>query len=342
MQIIQAPRASAILYNVLVSRADSRPWLLPANICPIVPITFCKAGVPFQFVDISARTLNLDLDQAAELIHTRKFGGLLYAHAYGDLYTPHPFFDAMRILDPNLIIVDDRCLCVPDINPPADSAADVVLYSTGYAKIVELNSGGYAFLRDGFQYQSASLPFNPEHHDEIEKQYKQAIQHQTKFVYSDSDWLQTDSPSLAWHDYQNQIESKRKDSLTRRATLNQIYASRLPKEIQLPSSYQTWRFNIRVKNKSQVLNAIFKAGLFASSHYVSLAGIMSDGEAPVAEALADEVINLFNDEHFDEEKAQRVCDVILRSDLAQNAPSSPPLPPQGEGSVPSPYGRGLG
>jgi hypothetical protein len=53
MKLIQAPRASAILYNLLVGRADSRPWLLPANICPIVPITFLKAQVPFEFVDIS-------------------------------------------------------------------------------------------------------------------------------------------------------------------------------------------------------------------------------------------------------------------------------------------------
>ena len=88
---------------------------------------------------------------------------------------------------------------------------------------------------------------------------------------------------------------------------------RLPKEIQLPQSYQTWRFNIRVKNKSQILNAIFNAGLFASSHYASMAGIMADGSAPHAELLADEVINLFNDEHFDEEKAQKICDVILRN-----------------------------
>jgi hypothetical protein len=83
--------------------------------------------------------------------------------------------------------------------------------------------------------------------------------------------------------------------------------------MQLPSRYQTWRFNIRVKNKQQVLSAIFDAGLFASSHYASLAGIMADGSAPHAEALADEIINLFNDEHFDEGKARQTCDVILRN-----------------------------
>jgi dTDP-4-amino-4,6-dideoxygalactose transaminase len=37
---------------------------------------------------------------------------------------------------------------------------------------------------------------------------------------------------------------------------------------------------------------------------------MAEGSAPRAEALADEVINLFNDDHFDEDKAQKICEVI--------------------------------
>lgn len=313
MQIIQAPRASAILYNILVGRANSRPWLLPANICPIVPITFLKARVPFQFVDISS-ALQMDLDQMGESVKTRKFGGLLYAHTYGEPSTPLDFFTSVKNLDPEFLIVDDRCLCVPDLEP-INSPADVILYSTGYAKIVELNFGGYAFLRDDLEYHPVSLPFNPEHHDEIEKLYKTATLKREKFIYHDSDWLQIAPPFPAWPDYSRQIEAKQKDSLARRAALNHIYESRLPKEIQLPQSYQTWRFNIRVKNKSQILSAIFNAGLFASSHYASLAGIMADGSAPHAESLADEVINLFNDDHFDEEKAKIICDVISRSRL---------------------------
>jgi len=311
MKLAQAPRASAILYNILVGRADLRPWLLPANICPIVPITFLKARVPFEFVDISADTLHMDLAQAEDLVKRHKFGGLLYAHTYGELSTPLEFFSAIKNLDPEFIVVDDRCLCVPDLE--SIHTADVILYSTGYAKIVEFNFGGYAFLRDDLEYRSSTYPFNPEHHGEIEKLYKQAIQKREKFIYRDSDWLHNAPPFPAWYDYSLQIETQRSASLNRRAMLNQIYESRLPKEIQLPQNYQTWRFNIRIKNKSQILSAIFNADLFASSHYASLAGIMADNSAPRAESLAEEVINLFNDEHFDEEKAHKVCDVILRN-----------------------------
>jgi len=311
MKLTQAPRASAILYNLLVGRAEARPWLLPANICPIVPITFLKARIPFEFVDISPATLHMDLNQAQEKIARGEFGGLLFAHPYGAESTPLAFFSALKLSAPDLLIVDDRCLCVPNLEP-IHSGADVILYSTGYAKIAELGFGGYAFLRDDLEYHSASLPFNPADYDQMEKSYKQAIQKREKFSYRDGDWLQIDPTFPAWYDYSRQIETRKKASLIQRQLLNQIYESRLPKEIQLPSEYQTWRFNIRVKNKSQILGAIFDAGLFASSHYASLAGIMADGFAPHAEALADEIINLFNDEHFDEEKAHKICDVILK------------------------------
>ena len=310
MQIVQAPRASAILYSLLIHRKDKRPWLLPANICPIVPITFLKARVPFELVDISARTLHMDLEQAERLVRQGRFGGLLYAHTYGESSTPNDFFESIKSASTNLLTVDDRCLCIPSLEPDPANKADIQLYSTGYAKIVELNSGGYAFLQDEIDYQAAHANFNPGHHDEIEKSYKEAVNRRVRFFYRDSDWLETDTPVPAWDKYLERIEKKLMQSLEQRISLNQIYASMLPVDIQLPDRFQTWRFNIRVENKQRILDAIFSAGLFASSHYASLAGVMDDGKAPQAEALADSVINLFNDHHFTSDQAEQVCKII--------------------------------
>jgi len=310
MQIVQAPRASAILYNLLKSRGDSLPWLLPANICPIVPITFLKAKVPFEFADISARTLHMDLDQADALIKTRKFGGLLYAHTYGEVSTPNEFFRRIKQMGEAVLVVDDRCLCVPDLEFDVDNLADVQLYSTGYAKIVDLGFGGYAFLKDELDYQPVRLRFDPRAHDRLERDYKLAIKNGAVFEYRDCDWLQIEAGLTPWQEYCLQIEKAFALSMVQRSRLNTIYAQRLPPEIQLPGDYQTWRFNIRVKGKSRVLDAIFNAGLFASSHYASLAGIMTGGKCPQAESLYSEVINLFNDHHFDEEGAERICEII--------------------------------
>lgn len=311
MRIVQAPRASAILYSILTGQNEGKPWLLPANICPIVPITFLKAHLPFEFVDISAETLHMDLQQAEDHIKRRKVGGLLYAHTYGEPSTPADFFHRIKSLDPELLIVDDRCLCIPEFD--AHSSADVILYSTGYAKIVDLHFGGYALLRDGLPYQPVHLPFNANDYSKIENSYKKAVQECTRFAYHDMDWLESDAALREWDDYRLQIESGLKESLTGRAALNEIYVSHLPLELQLRQEYQLWRFNIRVKNKAKIMRAIFEAGLFASSHYVSLAGIMAVGSAPHADILADEVINLFNDHHFDAGRAAQICDLILEN-----------------------------
>ena len=313
MQIVQAPRASAILYNLLKSQPNPRPWLLPANICPIVPITFFKAEVSFEFVDISAEALHMDLEQATERLKRGGYGGLLYAHTYGELSTPEDFFQQVKALYPDLLLIDDRCLCTPDLDPWQEMSADVALYSTGYAKMVDLNFGGYAFSKEGTPYQLEHLPFNPEAHEKIESGYKQAIQNCETYTYVDNAWLQTDADLPAWYDYRQQIESGLETSLKHRAVLNNYYVDYLPVEIQLPQEYQNWRFNIRVKNKSKVLEAIFAEDLFASSHYTSLAGIMAQGQCPQAEKLAGEIINLFNDHHFTAQQAERVCAVIMEN-----------------------------
>jgi len=313
MQIVQAPRASAILYNLLKSRANTSPWLLPANICPVVPLTFLKAGVPIEFVDISAGTLHMDLEKAEARLKGGKVGGILYAHTYGEPSTPDDFFQQVKTRNPEVILVDDRCLCIPDLEPSQSMSADLTLYSTGYAKIVELNFGGYAFIQEGVPYQPQSLPFDQQAYAEIEMGYKQVIRNRASYAYQDSNWLQTDATLPTWYDYRQQIEKNLEISLRHRTTLNKIYTNQLPAENQLPQAYQSWRFNLRLKNKDRVLKAIFSSGLFASSHYASLAGIMTPGQCPQAENLAEEIINLFNDHYFTVQQAEGVCVLILEN-----------------------------
>lgn len=252
----------------------------------------------------------MDLEQAEGRLKRGAYGGILYAHTYGEPSTPDDFFQIVKARHPDLILVDDRCLCIPDLEPNKDMVADAALYSTGYAKIVDLGFGGYAFLKDSAAYQPEHLRFSPAAHEEIEKEYKQAIQERSPYRYRDCDWLQSDAGLPAWYDYRLQIEAGLKASLQRRTALNAIYASCLPDEIQYPKKFQTWRFNIQLENKQRVLDAIFASGLFASSHYASLAGIMAPGQAAQAEVLANGIINLFNDHHFDEKKVEQVCELI--------------------------------
>lgn len=315
MKTILAPRASAILYDILVGLGDVQPFLLPANICPVVPITFFKAHVPFEFVDISAQSLHMDLDQVEARLHSRAggYGGLLYAHTYGDASTPQAFFRELKVRFPRLMVVDDRCLCVPDLEPDPSTAADVTLYSTGYGKIVDIGSGGHAFLADNVNYEHHSLPFRFPDLIEVETKYKACIEARERYVYFDSNWLQTDPQPLAWQEYSERVREARVISLAHKGAINAVYNSLFPSDIQFGESFQLWRFNLHVAPNQAALDAIFAAGLFASSHYASLVDIMGTGAGSNARELAQHVINLFNDLHYTEAMAERTASIVRRS-----------------------------
>ncbi len=311
MDVVYAPRASTILYNILVSRGDNRPFILPANICPIVPITFLKAGTPYTFVDISAEGYHIDLALVEQHIHQGEIGGFLYSHTYGDESTPNDFFRFIRNIDENILIIDDRCLCLPDTSLSSPSFADVIIYSTGYSKIVDIGFGGYAKISPEITFKNIRLAYREDDLKAIETEYKKSSSSRSAYIYQDCDWLETESENRDWAMYFHQIEAALVDSLKHRKMINEIYISLLPTEYCLPPGYQRWRFNLLVPARDELLKAIFDEGLFASSHYASLGGIMGPGNCPVAEDLASQVVNLFNDFHFTEDMARNICAIIL-------------------------------
>jgi hypothetical protein len=314
MKTAFAPRASAILYDILRSLPYRQPFLVPANICPIVPITFLKSGTPFEFVDISPVSLNMDLDLVEDLLRSSagRHAGILYAHTYGDPTTPSEFFRWAKERWPGLMIVDDRCLCVPDLDP-SESTVDATLYSTGYAKILDAGFGGFAFLRDELPCKHHGLAFDAMELRALERDYRKSVESGSGFEYRDSDWLQTDAALPAWGEYIERVRQLLPATLAHRAEINAVYNSLIPAELQLGQAYQLWRFNLRLARKGAVLKRIFEAGLFASSHYRSLVGIMGEGTGTHATGLATNIVNLFNDQHYTVDMAERTARIILGS-----------------------------
>lgn len=307
--IVTARRACAILFNLLSKRADRRPFLLPANICPVVPLTFLKSRMSFEFVDIDPVTLGMDSVLVRKRVRSGKFGGLLYAHTYGNPDTPRELFAEIKQANEEIMVIDDRCLCIPDLEPGRGNPADVLLYSTGYAKIMDIGFGGYGFIRDDLDYRPHALPFSEVDLATVEAGYKASLAGHESFAYVDSDWLQM-GPAPRWEDLCQQITQALPASLEQRRKLNAIYHERIPDTICLPEKFQLWRFNLRFPDKLGILRKLQQAGLFASSHYASLAGIFAPGHCPQAETLHAKVVNLFNDQHYTIEMAEQTCDII--------------------------------
>jgi len=265
-------RANKILFNFLKSNNLSGTIILPANICPDVVDTLRYAGNSLYFVDIDAHTLCLDWQQV-QLI-AKDAAAVLAVHTYGIEENFNEQFAALRAINPNIAIIDDRCLCMPELDEP-NSTGDLVLYSMCSKKQVDLGIGGIGYVADDWNYEEINVPEND--------------------VLTNETWTLDEKALLAKMDAV--IKHKEK--------LNAIYRKNLPANIQLPAPYQHWRFNIIVPNKEDILKAIFDAGLFASGHYQPQAN-----DCTVATNLYNHIINLFNDFYFTEEQAIKTCERI--------------------------------
>lgn len=314
MTLVFEVRACSVLYNLLRSQGDDRPFLLPANVCPVVPLTFRKTRRPFELVDVSGPDLAIDEARCLERIagDPGSVAGLLFVRTYGALGDAAPFFRAAKELSPDLLVIDDRCLCRPDPEGASRTpGADVTLWSTGYAKHVDVGFGGFAHLRDGVPYRRSEGAFSSLALEEVEQGVKQALARGVPFEEEREDWLDLARPEVSWKTYQGGVLAALPEIDEHKRRLNAIYTEALPAEIRLPERFQGWRFNLLVPEPDELVARLFAAGLFASRHYASLGGVLGAGSFPEAEALHRRVVNLFNDRSFDEERARRAVEVVL-------------------------------
>lgn len=272
MKLLTANRATKLLYNFLKVNNISGKVLLPANICPEVVKTLHYAGMTTQFVDLQVETLCIH--QEAVLTAAKDASMLLFVHTYGIEHDFYSFFDQVREQNPDIIIVDDKCLCLPDLEVK-DSAADLVLYSTGERKLVSLGGGAIGYLADQWEY------------DEVEVEESELLSNEL--------WLL--DPKQLYMRMDTVIAHKEK--------LNSIYRAMLPEAMQLPDAYQHWRFNILVPNKEQVLAALAAEDIPAESPSPAL-----DEACVVASNLHTLAIQLYNDKRLTQEQAVRACEII--------------------------------
>lgn len=170
--------------------------------------------------------------------------------------------------------------------------------------------GGYGVLGDHIEYNSTRGSFDVQALYRLTSQYKAALAAGIRFTYQDSPWLEQDPPPLGWQEYESSVRTERARITTGKRSMSIIYRSGLPPKLQLPEEFQNWRFNILVANVAEVLASINAAGLFASNHYAVLSGTFSQEKAPRARMLHQRVVNLFNDRYFDNDRAEKLVEVV--------------------------------
>jgi hypothetical protein len=303
-------RASTVLYNFLRSTSRTGHWLLPANVCPIVPAVFAKAGRTIQFVDIEQTSLCLN--QAETLARLSrgdlKYAGLLFVRTYGHQGDFEAFFRAIKRIDRELLIVDDRCAARPQFNH-LGGVADLELYSSGYAKFVDLGWGGWGFLRPGLPYQRESLPFDPADHDALVGRLRRLLRSGGRFECPATNWLDATPPTMEASEFEALVGGLATIAAEHRMQLNSIYAAAL-EEWAGPKDCRDWRFSLFCQEPNALLQAIFDSNHFASAHYQCLVPTFGCGEAPIADSVGRRVVNLFNDFRYTPERARELAEIV--------------------------------
>lgn len=312
--ILYSKRACGALYRFLVAHRGC--YLLPVNTCPVVPLTLLKAGCSFKLIDICFDDLCINQEDVVNELknNPQKYKGVIFIHTYGCEYDVTNFAKTIKLIDDQIQFIEDKCLCFPDINQKnVPFYVDMVLYSTGYYKSVDIGEGGWSISND-YDYEfSANINYIPEDYKNIELYYKRCFSDGNCLKnIEDYNWL--DITLINSNDvkyYIDKVASAAEKALDIKRRINVIYENLLPKHIQFASKYNQWRFNICLDNSVDVLNKIFKSGLFASRHYQPVSSLFyTTTHFQKATELYNSTLNLFNDKYFTEDKALRISNLI--------------------------------
>ena len=315
--MIVAQRASAILFNFLKSVDNGGYYLVPVNCCEVIPFTFIKAGIRYRFVDISSSHLCIDYKSICRYLDDKDLQGIIFIYTYGIEKDFSNLFEKIRGHREDLRIIEDKCLCKPNLSiMQLNQFTDMVLYSTGRGKFCDIGFGGYAFMSPKFILRRYCHKFDRLALADLENRYREAISIKDIEEAIFANWLNCSELDVDISRYVNEVSKECNLIEQYKEKINKIYVSKLPQEIFLlveDSPVCKWRFNILVSEKEMLLEKIFKANLFASSHYKvpNIFSSSSNHEYPVAKSLSDSVINLFNDRFFTSDMAEKISDIIV-------------------------------
>ncbi len=282
-KIITDSRASIVLYRFLINRKDKGRIVLPINICPVVVEVIIKAGFTVLFVDISDENLCLDIKKTIKLLNSDKsIRGVLINHTYGIEYDFSENVESIKNWD--VFVIEDKCLCRPVF--VANYNVDLTLFSTGYAKFVELNYAG------GIGLSKPKYNFDVVPHELL-------LENNKSIRFNDF--------NVNFNKYITDINTGLELISLHKKQINQVYIDGLS-DISLDNRFNNWRYNIVVKDKERTISEIFNNNLFVSSHYKPLSDNYQD--YAISWNLFNKVINLFNDKYFDVNMAQRLVEII--------------------------------
>jgi len=300
-------RAISILDDFFKTKKIVKKLLVPSNICFVVPLVLKKNNIEFTFLDISKKDLNMNKEHIIDLV--KKFDGMIWFNTYGNERKNSNFFKECKSINRDFIIIDDKCLNKPEININKNSQSDLELYSTGYAKYCDLGYGGFSLTKDKIKLHK--VKYSDDNYNKILINIRNSIKFKKKFKMHYKNWLKKEFVENEKKYFQNIKNSLIKIKL-HKLKINKIYNEILPNELKLGEEFNSWRYNIIISKKEELLKKIFNYNLFASSHYYPSSKIFKLEKQKNTDLLNNSIINLFNDFRYNEEMAEKTAKIIKK------------------------------
>ena len=316
MKVVTGSRASWILWRYLKKFSGGKKrFLIPANVCPVVPLTFLKAEVPFEFVDIHEEYFSMSIEDIGLKLREKPsdYQGIFWVRSYGRVSPMEETFLEWKKISPEIEILDDRCPSKPLLPDEIEATvADMMLFSTGYAKPVELGGGGYAYLQEEKELFTGTLSYKIEEENALMNLVREYQQSAKALPPQRYEWL---GEKEGIHDrldpYFQTIREKREANSRHREKMTAIYDEKLSSKFERANHVgHEWRYLLLVDDPGRYLKKIFKNELFASSHYRDVSKLFGFEPAPNADRIGKRMLNLFNDFRFTKEKALQVCEIL--------------------------------
>lgn len=330
-RIVTAPRASTLIWQLCRSQIEQHGtshWILPANICPAVPLALLGAGGSFVFVDIAPDTWCMDIREVRTLLPSKpRPTAILYARTYGVSMRCYSDLAMLRqFVSDDVLLVDDQCSSLPPqtLDNNSSSVADATIFSTGYGKYADLGGGGFAFVASADELPPPPPVGSPEVFPRLERAWKKSIVNglplyvdgtasapSRKAALADPSWL--GGPLVPWSSYESRISAALPEISMHKAEINAIYDDGLDFLNRPDSDRTSWRYNIVLSDAEVVSGKIFEAGIFCSRHYYPAPFIFGFGRSyPSAELLASQILNLVNDRNITAGQAGAVVHTIRK------------------------------
>lgn len=313
MKRIYNTRASAILFSFLLKNKGDGMWMIPVNVCHLLPACFIKADCPFEIIDVNNRTLTIDQDIVLQKLikNPNKYSGILTVRNYGEEKGQISFFSKIKKQAPHLKIIDDACLGYPDFNNQLPKEVNLELYSTGYSKAIDIGYGGFGKIHANDSLENITdFNFDEKSLIEMNQYYINVINNSTHINNEcfKSNWLNSELIDVKL--YKEEVNAFIPKAKSHKAKLNEIYDDLLLPKFKEKRLSVHWRYNLRLANPNFVLDKIIQEGLFASRHYYPLNKVFTNTFCPEWETAYNFMLNLFNDFRFNEEKARECCKII--------------------------------